>query len=156
MTTTVSQRGQPTRQARLPRLRRSHPQRVLPTHSEQSVVAPRTRRGFAAYGDLPDAHDRQRMRQRHPVLLEFLTSAGFLGVVAVHGYLVTQLGWSGFLVGIVSGFAWGLMFTFGVPSWLPADLQVLRGHSCDELFPPREPGVVRQQPHRGATRGRLP
>jgi hypothetical protein len=138
MTTTVSQRDQPTR-------------RVLPTHWEHSVVAPPARRaGFAVYGDSPDAQERQRMRQRHPVLLEFLTSAGFLGVVAVHSYLVTQLGWPGFVLGVASGFAWGLMFTFGVPSWLVTDLQVLRGHSYDELFPPRGPRVARQRSHRGA------
>jgi hypothetical protein len=111
---------------------------------------------FAAFEDLPDAQARQRMRQRHPFLLEFLTSAGFLGVVAVHSYLVTHLGWTGFLAGIVSGLAWGLMFTFGVPSWLTTDLQVLRGHSYEELFPPRVPGVARQESHRGATRRLLP
>jgi hypothetical protein len=112
---------------------------------------------FAAYGDLPDAQERQRMRQHHPLLLEVLTSAGFLGVVAVHAYLVTHLGWPRFLVGLVSGFSWGLMFTFGVPSWLQTDLQVLRGHSRDELFPaPRKPGRARQQSRRGATRPQLP
>jgi hypothetical protein len=111
---------------------------------------------FAAYGDLPDAQARQRMRQRHPVLLEVLTSAGFLGVVAVQVYLVTRLGWPGFLVGVVSGSAWGLMFTFGVPSWLHTDLQVLRGHSRDELFPSSEPDRARQQSRRGATRPLLP
>ena len=96
------------------------------------------------------------MRRRHPVLLEVLTSTGFLVVVAVHGYLVTHLGWPGFLVSLVSGFAWGLMFTFGVPSWLQTDLQVLRGHSRDELFPSREPSRARQQSRRGATRPQLP
>ena len=86
------------------------------------------------------------MRQRHPVLLEVVTSAGFLGVVAVQAYLVTFLGWPGFLVGVASGSAWGLMFTFGVPSWLHTDLQVLRGHTRDELFPSRDPQRARGLP----------
>lgn len=80
------------------------------------------------------------MRQRHPVLLKVLTSAGFLGVIVVHGYLVTRLGWPGFLVSMVAGFAWGLMFTFGAPSWLHG-LQVLRGHTRAELFSSGEPGL---------------
>ena len=166
MTTTVSQRGQPSR----------GPASVAsdaPIHTEQRIANPlrygscqhagkraslsRPKQAlFAAYGDLPDSQERQRMRQRHPVLLEVLTSAGFLGVVGVQGYLVTRLGWPGLLLGLVSGFAWGLLFTFGVPSWLRTDLQVLRGHSRDELFPPREPSRARQQSRRDATRPRLP
>ena len=144
MTTTVSQRSQPG-------LGPSWLASVATVHTDQCIAStrrygscqhtgkcacpPRPQRAvFAAYGDLPDAHERQRMRRRHPVLLEVLTSAGFLGVVAVQGYLVTRLGWTGFLVGLVSGFAWGLTFTFGLPSWLQTDLQVLRGHHRDELF----------------------
>ncbi len=96
------------------------------------------------------------MRCRHPVLLEVLTSTGFLVVAAVHGYLVTHLGWSGFLVSLVSGFGWGLMFTFGVPGWLRTDLQVLRGHSREELFPSREPSRAHQQSRLAATRPQLP
>jgi hypothetical protein len=118
---------------------------------------PRLQRAtMAAYGDLPDAQERQRMSVRHPVLLVVLTNAGFLGVVAVHGYLVTRLGWPGFLISLLSGFAWGLMFTFGVPSWLLTDLQVLRGHSRDELFPSREPRSARQRSRRRTGRPKLP
>ena len=166
MTATVTQRGQPSRDPACLAC-------VAPIHADQCIVntrrygscrrtgnrvsLPRPQRAvFAAYGDLPDAQERQRMRQRQPVLLEVLTSAGFLGVVAVHGYLLTHLGWSGFLVGLASGLAWGLMFTFGVPSWLQTDLQVLRGHGRDELFLPREPSGARQQSRRGATRPQLP
>ena len=96
------------------------------------------------------------MRRRHPVLHEVVTSAGFLGVVAVQAYLVTQMGGPGFLVGLVSGFAWGLMFTFGVPSWLQTDLQVLRGHSRGELFSSREPHRAHRHSRRGATETKLP
>ncbi len=96
------------------------------------------------------------MRRRHPGLLEVLTSVGFLGLVAVQSYLVARLGWPGFLVTLVSGFAWGLMFTFGVPSWLHTDLQVLRGHSRDELFASSGSRRARQQARRGATRPLLP
>ena len=132
MTTTVSHRGQPSRGS-------DYLASVAPIHTDQCIAntrrygacqhtgnrasLPRAQRAvFAAYGDLPDAQERQRMRRRHPVLLEVVTSAGFLGVVAVQAYLVTHLGWAGFLVGLVSGFAWGLMFTFGVPSWYDAYL----------------------------------
>ena len=164
MTTSVGQRGQPSRgPARLAS--------VAPLHTDQSIANPRRygpgphlasraslplrqRALLAAYGDLPAAQERQRMRRRHPVLLEVLTSTGFLGVVAVHVYLVTHLGWPGFLVSFGSGFGWGLMFTFGVPSWLRTDLQVLRGHSRDELFPSREPSRAPQQSRPGATRMR--
>lgn len=166
MTTTVSHRGQPSRGS-------DYLASVAPIHTDQCIAntrrygacqhtgnrasLPRAQRAvFAAYGDLPDAQERQRMRRRHPLLLEVLTSAGFLGVVAVNGYLVTHLGWPGFLVGLVSGFGWGLMFTFGVPSWLHTDLQVLCGHSRDELFPSREPSRARQQSRRGAKRPQLP
>ena len=145
MTTTVRQRGQPSRgPACLASDASIHTDQCIAntrrygscqhTGNRASLSRPK-RAAFAAYGDLPDAQERQRMRQRHPVLLEVLTDAGFLGVVAVQIYLVTRLGWPGFVVGLVSGFAWGLMFTFGVPSWLQTDLQVLRGHSRDELFP---------------------
>jgi hypothetical protein len=96
---------------------------------------------FAVYGDPPDAQELRRMRQLHPVLLKVLTSAGFLGVIGVHGYLVTRLGWPGFLVSMASGFAWGLMFTFGAPSWLDG-LQALRGHTRAELFSSGERGSL--------------
>ena len=96
------------------------------------------------------------MRQRHPVLLEVLTSAGFLGVVAVHGYLVTRLGWPGFLVSLVTGFAWGLMFTFGVPSWLQTDLQVLRGHQPRRAVPVARARPLLARSRVGATRPQLP
>jgi hypothetical protein len=127
-------------------------------HTRDSASLPRLQRAvFDAYGDLPDAQERQRMRQGHPVLLEVLTSAGFLGVVAVQGYLVTRLGWPGFVGGLVSGFAWGLMFTFGVPSWLRTDLQLLRGHHRDELlFAPRESSRALEQSRRGATASTAP
>jgi hypothetical protein len=94
------------------------------------------RRVFAAYGDQPDVREKQRVRRRHPVLVEILASIGFLTNVAVTGYLVTHLGFVGFLVSLASGLAWGLMFTYGAPSWLQTDLQILRGHTRDELFPP--------------------
>ena len=127
-------------------------------HTRKTPALPRPQRAvFAAYGDLPDAQERRRLRRRHPVLLEVLTSAGFLGVVAVQGYLVTRLGWPAFLVGLVSGLSWGLMLTFGLPSWLHTDLQVLRGHSRDELFPPaghrpRQPAVTPPVARAGAHR----
>lgn len=94
------------------------------------------------------------MRQRHPILLEALTSGGFLCIVWVHGYLVMHLGWPGFLIALGSGFGWGLLFTFGVPSWLPTDLHVLRGHSRDELFPSPQPRRTRRLPHRGVADSR--
>ncbi len=165
MTTSVIPRGQPSSGT-------AGLASVVPVHTDQCIAntrrygscqhtgngasVPRPQRAmFAAYGDLPDAQERQRMRRRHPVLLEVVTSAGFLGIVAVQGYLVTHLGWVGFLVGLVSGSGWGLMFTFGVPSWLQTDLQVLRGHSRDELFPSYDCGRARQQSLPGATRPQL-
>jgi hypothetical protein len=134
VTTTVNQRRLPDRRVGLARLEGSRPQRHSKAHAEGVLAASARRAVLTAYGDLPDPLERQRMRRHHPVLLEVLTSTGFLGVVAVHGYLVTHLGWSGFLVGLVSGIAWGLMFTFGFPSWRQIGLQVLRGHGRDELF----------------------
>jgi hypothetical protein len=92
---------------------------------------------FAAYGgDPPDARERQRMRQSHPVLVEILASTGFLGTVKVNSYLVTHLGWPGFLLVLGAGLAGVLMFTYGVPNWLHTNLQVLNGDHRERLFPP--------------------